>query len=148
MTAARLDYTLSGTPDRAWGSATSDAPPSFRDGEQPYQIGVGPTTATVAPGGSTKVGIRALPMSGGTGPEVRFRVETPEGITATPAEGTVIDRVQEIMLGSTADTPQGFYDVKVTVTSQGTSYEQPVALTVAAPGTLLAAYDNTGISDD
>ena len=43
---------------------------------------------------------------------------------------------------------QGFYDVRITVTSGGTSYEQPVALTVAAPGTLLAAYDNTGISDD
>jgi hypothetical protein len=38
--------------------------------------------------------------------------------------------------------------VTVTVASGGTSYEQPVSLTVAAPGTLLAAYDNTGFSDD
>ncbi|MFF5188419.1 GH92 family glycosyl hydrolase [Streptomyces sp. NPDC000345] len=144
----RLDYTLSGTPDKAWGSDPSDAPPSFRTGEQPYQIGVGPTTATLAPGGSTKVGIRALALSGGTGPEVRFRVETPAGITATPAEGTVAGGAQEITLGSARETDQGFYDVKVTVTSGGTSYAQPVALTVAAPGTLLAAYDNTGVSDD
>ncbi|WP_328874375.1 GH92 family glycosyl hydrolase [Streptomyces sp. NBC_00287] len=145
----RLDLTLSGTPDKAWGSAPADAPPSFRDGEQPYQIGVGPTTATLAPGDSTKVGIRALSMSGtGTGPEVRFRVEAPDGITATPAEGTVVDGAQEITLGTTEDTPQGFHDVTVSVTSDGTSYEQPVSLTVAAPGTLLAAYNNTGISDD
>lgn len=143
-----LDYTLSGTPDKDWGSAAADAPPSFREGEQPYQIGVGPTTATIAPGGSTKVGIRALALSGGAGPEVRFRVEAPDGVTATPAEGTVVDGSQEITLSSTETTPQGFYDVKVTVTSDGTSYEQPVSLTVAAPGTLLAAYDNTGISDD
>jgi predicted alpha-1,2-mannosidase len=27
-----LDYTLAGTPNRAWGSAAEDAPPSFRDG--------------------------------------------------------------------------------------------------------------------
>ncbi|GHG58544.1 hypothetical protein GCM10018980_45900 [Streptomyces capoamus] len=34
------------------------------------------------------------------------------------------------------------------MTSGDSSYEQPVTLTVAAPGTLLAAYDTTGISDD
>ncbi|MGW2832320.1 GH92 family glycosyl hydrolase [Streptomyces sp. NPDC001286] len=144
----RLDFTLSGTPDKTWGADPSDAPPSFRAGEQPYQIGVGPTTTTVAPGGSAKVDIRALSMSGGAGPEVRFKVETPDGITATPAQGTVADGEQEITLASSADTKQGYYDVKVTVTSQGTSYEQPVALTIAAPGTLLAAYDNAGVSDD
>ncbi|MER7841284.1 GH92 family glycosyl hydrolase [Streptomyces sp. NPDC096040] len=142
----RLDYTLSATPNRTWG--TSSVPPSFRQGEQPYQIGVGPTTATLAPGDSAQVAIRALSLTGGTGPEVRFRVETPDGVKATPAEGTVTDGSQRITLSTTRGTPQGYYDVQVTVTSTGTSYSQPVALTVAAPGTLLAAYDNTGVSDD
>lgn len=138
----RLDYTLSGTPAPAWGAAPEDAPPSFREGEQPYQIGVGPTTATLAPGGTTKIAVRALPMSGGG--ELRFRVETPEGITATPSEGTVVEGTQEITLKAATDIPQGFYDVKVAVPS----YAQSVALTVAAPGSLLAAYNGTGISDD
>ncbi|MFF1725202.1 GH92 family glycosyl hydrolase [Streptomyces sviceus] len=143
----RLDYTLSTEPAPAWGADA--APPSFRAGEQPYQIGVGPTAATIAPGGSTKTGVRALSLNGdGTGPEVRFRVRTPEGITASPAEGTVADGSQEITLSTTEGTAQGFYDVTVAVTSDGTAYEQPVSLTVAAPGTLLAAYDNTGVSDD
>ncbi|WP_020122175.1 GH92 family glycosyl hydrolase [Streptomyces canus] len=143
----RLDYTLSTEPAPAWGADA--APPSFRAGEQPYQIGVGPTAATVAPGASTKTGVRALSLSGdGAGPEVRFRVRTPEGITASPAEGTVVDGSQEITLSTTEGTAQGFYDITVAVTSDGTTYEQPVSLTVAAPGTLLAAYDNTGISDD
>ncbi|MEV5383416.1 GH92 family glycosyl hydrolase [Streptomyces sp. NPDC052721] len=142
----RLDYTLSATPDRDWGA--SSPPPSFREGEQPYQIGVGPTTATLAPGDSTKIGVRALSLTGGTGPEVRFRVETPAGVTATPAEGTVTDGSQEITLTAARDAQQGFADVRVTVTSGDSSYEQPVALTVAAPGTLLAAYNSTGVSDD
>ncbi|MEU6308418.1 GH92 family glycosyl hydrolase [Streptomyces chartreusis] len=142
----RLDYTLSATPDPAWGA--SEAPPSFRAGEQPYQIGVGPTTATVAPGGSAEVGIRALSMSGGAGPDVRFRVDAPDGITASPAEGTVTDGSQKITLTSAEGAKQGFYSVEVTVTSGGSSYVQPVSLTVAAPGTLLAAYNNTGVSDD
>ncbi|MFC3574747.1 GH92 family glycosyl hydrolase [Streptomyces yaanensis] len=144
----RLDYALSGTPNRTWGTDPADAPPSFRQGEQPYQIGVGPTAATLAPGDSTEVGIRALALSGGTGPEVRFTVETPDGVTASPAEGTVKDGAQEITLTADKTARQGFYDVKVTVTSGDTSYAQPVALTLAAPGTLLAAYNNTGISDD
>ncbi|WP_327432476.1 GH92 family glycosyl hydrolase [Streptomyces sp. NBC_01236] len=143
-----LDYTLSDTPDQQWGSSEAAAPPSFREGEQPYQIGVGPTTATLAPGGSTKLDIRALALSGGAGPEVRFHVDVPEGVTATPAEGTVTDGTQQITLSAGEDAQQGFYDVKVTVTSADTSYEQPVALTVAAPGSLLAAYNNTGVSDD
>ncbi|MEV6051500.1 GH92 family glycosyl hydrolase [Streptomyces sp. NPDC052107] len=143
-----LDYTLSGTPNRTWGSDPVSAPPSFREGEQPYQIGVGPTAATLAPGDSTKTVVRALSLNGGTGPEVRFRVDTPAGVTATPAEGTVTDGLQEITLTAAKDAAQGFADVKITVTSGDTSYRQPVALTVAAPGTLLAAYDNTGISDD
>ncbi|MCS0602232.1 GH92 family glycosyl hydrolase [Streptomyces sp. LP11] len=142
----RLDYTLSTTPDRTWGA--DSPPPSFREGEQPYQIGVGPTAATLAPGESTKIGIRALSLSGGTGPEVRFRVETPAGVTATPAEGTVTDGAREITLAAAPDAAQGFADVRVTVTSGATSYRQPVSLTVAAPGSLLAAYDNTGVSDD
>ncbi|MFF8863038.1 GH92 family glycosyl hydrolase [Streptomyces sp. NPDC015139] len=142
----RLDYTLSASPNHAWGAGSP--PPSFREGEQPYQIGVGPTAATLAPGDSTKIGIRALSLTGGTGPDVRFRVETPAGVTAAPAEGTVTDGAQEITLTAAKDAEQGFADVKVTVTSGDTSYRQPVSLTVAAPGTLLAAYDNTGVSDD
>ncbi|MFJ4786603.1 GH92 family glycosyl hydrolase [Streptomyces sp. NPDC088794] len=142
----RLDYTLSSTPNRDWG--TSQAPPSFRDGEQPYQIGVGPTAATIAPGESAEVDIRALAVSGGTGPEVRFKVETPDGISASPAEGTVTDGSQKITLSAAKDVKQGFFEAKVTVTSGDDSYVQPVALTVAAPGTLLAAYNNTGVSDD
>nr|BFD82052.1 GH92 family glycosyl hydrolase [Streptomyces sp. Xyl84] len=144
----RLDYTLSSTPNRAWGSDPAAAPPSFRQGEQPYQIGVGPTTATLAPGESTKVSVRALSLNGGQGPDVRFRVEAPAGVTASPAEGTVTGGSQEITLSAGKDTAQGFYDVSVTVTSGEQSYEQPVALTLAAPGTLLAARNNTGVSDD
>ncbi|MEU2717667.1 GH92 family glycosyl hydrolase [Streptomyces sp. NPDC007205] len=142
----RLDYTLSATPDRAWGA--DSPPPSFREGEQPYQIGVGPTAATLAPGDSTRTTVRALSLTGGTGPEVRFRVDTPAGVTAAPAEGTVSGGVQEITLTVAKGAAQGFADVKVTVSSGDTSYEQPVLLTVAAPGSLLAAYNSTGVSDD
>ncbi|MFI1356728.1 GH92 family glycosyl hydrolase [Streptomyces sp. NPDC020898] len=147
-----LDYTLAATPNPTWGSAPSDAPPSFREGEQPYQIGVGPTTATIAPGGSTGVDIRALSLTGGPGkgPEVRFEVATPTGVTATPASGTVVDGNQRITLAAHPGAEQGFSTARIKVTSTDTAYEQrqPISLTVAAPGSLLAAYNNTGTSDD
>lgn len=144
----RLDYTLSRTADRTWGADAADAPPSFREGEQPHQVGVGPTTATIAPGGGTKVGIRALSLRGGAAPKVRFRVEVPDGVTASPAEGEFTDGSQEITLSTAGDVKQGFYDAKVAVSYGDTSYEQPVSLTVAAPGSLIAAYNGTGVSDD
>lgn len=144
-----MDYTLSGTPNRTWGSDPGSAPPSFHEGEQPYQIGVGPTAATLAPGDSTRTVVRALSLNGGTGPEVRFRVDTAAGVRATPAEGTAVtDGVQEITLTAARTAAHGFAAVTITVTSGDTSYRQPVTLTVAAPGTPLAAYDDTGISDD
>ena len=145
-----LDYTLAATPHPTWGTAPSDAPPSFRSGEQPYQIGVGPTTATLAPGGSAAVDIRALSLTGAgdKDPEVRFEVETPPGVTATPASGRVANGTQRITLAAPATTDQGFYEARIKVTSTDTAYEQPISLTVAAPGSLLAAYNNTGTSDD
>ncbi|MGW1717824.1 GH92 family glycosyl hydrolase [Streptomyces sp. NPDC002156] len=145
-----LNYTLATTPHPTWGTAPSDTPPSFRAGEQPYQIGVGPTTATIAPGGSAGVDIRALSLTGadGNAPEVRFEVETPPGVTATPASGRVVNGTQRITLAAPATTDQGFYEARIKVTSTNTAYEQPIALTVAAPGSLLAAYNNTGTSDD
>ncbi|MEU4928922.1 GH92 family glycosyl hydrolase, partial [Streptomyces yokosukanensis] len=142
----RLDYTLSATPNRGWGA--DRPPPSFREGEQPYQIGVGPTSATLAPGDSTRTVVRALSLHGGSGPDVRFRVHTPAGVTAVPAGGTVEGGAQVIILTAARDARQGFSDVKISVAAAGTSYEQPVSLKVAAPGTLLAAYDGTGICDD
>ncbi|ELP70706.1 GH92 family glycosyl hydrolase [Streptomyces turgidiscabies] len=145
-----LDYTLAATPHPTWGTAPSDAPPSFRSGEQPFQFGVGPTTATLAPGGSARVDIRALSLTGtaNRGPEVRFEVETPTGVTATPVSGRVVDGVQRITFSAPPTAGQGFHEARIRVTATDTAYEQPVALTVAAPGSLLAAYDNTGTSDD
>ncbi|MFF0062463.1 GH92 family glycosyl hydrolase [Streptomyces sp. NPDC005279] len=145
-----LDYTLGKEPDRSWGSAADSAPPSFRTGEQPYQIGVGPTTGTIAPGGSLTVKVAAVQVSSGTGPDVDFKVTTPAGLTASPASGTVgPNGTAEIRLTAGEETAEGFYDAEVTVTSDGgPAVKQPVTLTVARPGSLLAAYNNAGASDD
>ena len=110
-----LDYTLSATPDRSWGSAEAAAPPSFRTGEQPYQIGVGPTAATLAPGGSTALDIRALALAAAPGPRSASTWTCPPGVTATPPRARSTDGAQRIALTAADDAEQGFYDVKVTV---------------------------------
>ncbi|WP_405810346.1 GH92 family glycosyl hydrolase [Streptomyces sp. NBC_00210] len=146
----RLDYILGKEPNRSWGSATDAAPPSFRTGEQPYQIGVGPTTGTIAPGGSLTIKVAAVQVSSGTGPAVDFKVTAPTGLTASPASGAVgPDGTAEIKLTAAEQTPEGFYDAEVAVTSDGgLSVKQPVTLTVAEPGSMLAAYNNVGACDD
>ncbi|WP_405889550.1 GH92 family glycosyl hydrolase [Streptomyces sp. NBC_00133] len=146
----RLDYILGKEPNRSWGSATDAAPPSFRTGEQPYQIGVGPTTGTIAPGGSLTIKVAAVQVSSGTGPAVDFKVTAPTGLTASPASGAVgPDGTAEIKLTAAEQTPEGFYDAEVAVTSDGgLSVKQPVTLTVAGPGSMLAAYNNVGACDD
>ena len=79
---------------------------------------------------------------------MRFRVEVPDGGHRVPRRGSADAGEQAITLSTAKDVKQGFYDAKVTVTFGDTSYEQPVSLTVAAPGSLVAAYNSTGISDD
>ncbi len=71
----RLDYTLGTTANTAWGSNPADAPPSFRDGEQPidhsqpFHLTVSPTSTTLAPGGSIDAAVRAKRLSDDKGSE-------------------------------------------------------------------------------
>jgi putative alpha-1,2-mannosidase len=73
----RLDYTLFGTPDTTWGSAPSDAPPSFRDGETASLSFVDPPRVVVPVGASDTAAIACGscpgPRGPGTGPPRRRR---------------------------------------------------------------------------
>ena len=59
-----LDYSLGATPNRAWGSAPQDAPPSFSAGPVSFPpatraaVSVTPQQVRVAPGGTTQVAVK------------------------------------------------------------------------------------------
>jgi predicted alpha-1,2-mannosidase len=62
-----LDYTLSGTPDTAWGSAPWSAPPSFRDGETASLSFVDPPRVVAPAGESADAAIGVRDLSGAAG---------------------------------------------------------------------------------
>ncbi|MBB4676058.1 GH92 family glycosyl hydrolase [Crossiella cryophila] len=146
-----LEYTMDTKPNTAWGAAAADAPPSWRDGEQPYQIGVGPDHLVTTPGGSTKAEVTVYHLSGAQ-PEVRYSIAPTPGLKIEPSSGLVPikDGVGKVEFTVTAETAgQGYHPVNATVTvSGGKTTTRQLTVKVAAPRTWFAALDNTGVSDD
>ncbi|HKN55433.1 MAG TPA: glycoside hydrolase domain-containing protein, partial [Amycolatopsis sp.] len=147
----RLDFTLGSSPT-SWGSGAGDVPPSFRDGEVPVRGRVGPGRIVVTPGSEgTKATVTAEGItSEGT---VTWEAQPPAGLAVTPSSGTLTvgkngSATQEILITATASADRVF-SVPVKFTGAGTQ-QLPAYLpvTVGRPGTLHAAYTNTGVTDD
>ncbi|MEC3980339.1 GH92 family glycosyl hydrolase [Amycolatopsis sp. H20-H5] len=149
---ATLDYSLSATPT-TWGSAAADTPPSFRDGEKPSLSFVDPARV-VAPAGSTSkasVGVQDL---SGTAHSWNWTATGVDGITVSPASGTVaVPSAGKAAADITVTVPPGTADgprrIPVTFSSAGLASTQAVlTVLVAQPGSWLATVNNPGISPD
>jgi predicted alpha-1,2-mannosidase len=152
----KLDFTLSTTPNTSWGSSPGDAPPSFRDGEQPikheqpFYLTVSPDKPTVAPGGELTAAVVAKRLYDGD-PAVTYTITGQDGLVFTPATGTVPidDTGAKFTISTAPGTPQGFYTATATVNVAGAKpVVLPLTVKVAPPGSMLAAVNNIGISDD
>ncbi|PRY42843.1 GH92 family glycosyl hydrolase [Umezawaea tangerina] len=152
----KLDYVLGTTANTSWGSNPADAPPSFRDGEQPikhdqpFYLTVSPTSPTLAPGGSVTAAVQAKRLYDGD-PAVTYTATGDSALVFTPATGTVPidDTGARFAISTTPDAPQGFYSATVTVTVAGAQpVVLPLTVKVAPPGSMLAAVNNIGASDD
>jgi predicted alpha-1,2-mannosidase len=151
-----LDYTLGTEPDTSWGSAASDAPPSFRQGEQPYFTGVGPARVRVQPGDTSEqvtVTVRSLRDEDST---LHWTADPPKGLTVTPAEGDVKVPAAGGEDGTTTftveatDDASGFFTVPLTLRDDSgeTGAKASLAVTVAQRGSVQWYLDNNGISAD
>ncbi|WP_434439642.1 GH92 family glycosyl hydrolase [Lentzea sp. E54] len=147
----RLDFVLGKSPS-SWGTGASDAPPSFRDGEQPirhdqpYYLTVEPRQLVVEPGKSVTAKINAVKLYDGD-PKATYTITGSDALTFTPTTGTV---PAEFTVAAGADAAQGFYDITVTINVEGAG--KPVVLPqtvkVAPAGSMLAAVNNVGASAD
>ncbi|KJK43617.1 alpha-mannosidase [Lentzea aerocolonigenes] len=147
----KLDFVLGRTPS-SWGSGASDAPPSFRDGEQPikhdqpYFLTVEPRDLVAEQGKPTTVKVNAVKLYDGD-PKATFKVDIDPLIGISPSTGTVPG---EFTITPDPSAKDGFYDFTVTVTVEGAA--KPVVLPktvkVAPAGSMLAAVNNVGASDD
>jgi lysophospholipase L1-like esterase len=108
---------------------------------------------TVAPGGRTTVQVSASNTTG-QARVAHVSLTPPAGLQADPASADITVPAHgsssvPVSLSAAASARQGFYRVPVAVTGGG-GQGSPLDLTVLAarPGSLLAAVNNTGISDD
>jgi predicted alpha-1,2-mannosidase len=91
---ASLTVDLGGAPDRVWGAAPSDAPPSFSTGAAPAVPFTDPGgSLNVPPGGSAllRLGVQEASPSGGSRSVelVSWRAVPSAGVTLSPASGTL-----------------------------------------------------------
>ncbi len=149
---ATLDWNMGSTPSD-WGNAPKDAPPSYTAGLRSAVGFVGSQQVTVAPGGSTTVQIGAHDAAS-RAQAVQASVSAPAGLSVTPASATLHvpkDGAASINVTVTAgsSTAQTFYSVPVIfTTASGSTESLSLLVLVAQPGSLLTAYNNSGISDD
>lgn len=152
-TGGTLDFSLSSTPDTSWGTAPSDAPPSFRDGETPALSFVDPARVVVPSGSSGSVAVGAQDLSG-TARTWHWTAAPPAGITVTPSSGDIQvpagGKAQTNATVSVAQgTADGSYQVPITLSAPGEpSVSGTLSLLVAQPGSWLATVNNAGISPD
>ncbi|HET9143685.1 GH92 family glycosyl hydrolase, partial [Actinophytocola sp.] len=149
-----VDFQLSATPDPAWGAAQADAPPSFRDGEVGQRGYVEPSRLVVAAGGSAGFAVGAQDFTG-SGAIVRWSAAPPPGIRVSPVSGELTvpagaKTTAPLTVAVDAGVGQSTYRVPVTFTGPGGTALAGAVLQVlvAEPGSLRAAFDNTGVSPD
>ncbi|MEU6339603.1 lectin [Streptomyces sp. NPDC046977] len=151
---ATLDFTLGTSPNTAWASAPSAAPPSDATGQRTVLAGSGPSGAglVLAPGGSGS-GTLDLVNIGAKEEVVRWTAQVPSGVSMDTTSGS-------LTLGAGAKTAhpvtvtgggaEGTYDIVFSLsTASGTDLGTTVLhVAVAEPGALWPYYTNEGVHPD
>ncbi len=155
-TGGRLDFALSASPDTDWATSRDAAPRSYRGDEQPFLANADRNQVTIAPGGSAEVTVHGQRL-GGKDTSLTVSAEPPDGLVVSPAEphleldpktgsGTV-----DLEVTAAPGTSEGYYEFPLTVRNddpEGEPVRRSVIVLVAPEGSLAAALDNTGSSDD
>ena len=149
-----LNYTLSSTANTSWGAAAADAPPSYQYGEAPVRVSFNPGRAVVASGTTAQVSLVAASITSNAA-TVNWSATAPSGLSITPASGSLSVSAfsttsQSFSVTVAAGTADGYYSVPFTLkTSDGTQLPAlTLPVVVAQPGSMLANFNNIGISDD
>ncbi|MEY9964049.1 putative alpha-1,2-mannosidase [Streptacidiphilus sp. MAP12-16] len=151
---ATLDYTLGSTPNTAWGSSASAAPPSDSTGQRDIVAATGPSGAglVLAPGASG-TGTLDLVNISGSPVSVSWSAKPPAGVTLTATAGSVTvpaNSRAEQQLQVTAGGAEGAYSVPISLSTGGVGTLPPTALhvAVATAGSLWPYATGTGVYAD
>ncbi|HTX56014.1 MAG TPA: GH92 family glycosyl hydrolase [Candidatus Acidoferrales bacterium] len=135
-----LAFALASSPNRSWGSAADDAMPAFaRNGRAfpastPVRVTTSDPAVQLAPGLRNASAIITFHNTGATPESVTWRVQTQDGLSASPPAGSIALDPQASQSVSIvlASGESGLYDLRVTgVDGHGAPF-QPLTLDVRA----------------
>jgi predicted alpha-1,2-mannosidase len=120
-----LNFTLAATPNENWGSASSEAPPSFSAGPVKFPpstraaLDISPGQVRLSPGSSTTVTVEADNTNGTAPATVTWNASTPSGssgLSVTPAGGTLTAPAggtaqATVTITAAAGMTAGYYEV-------------------------------------
>jgi predicted alpha-1,2-mannosidase len=147
-----LDFTLSATPNMAWGVGAGDAPPSFGAGPGPVKfppstraaLAVSPGQIRLSPGSSTTVTVEADNTLGTTSAAgVAWQASAPagSGLSVSPAGSTLAVAAggtaqTTVTISAAAGMATGYYQVAFAANASNGAVIPGVSLlaTVAQPG--------------
>jgi predicted alpha-1,2-mannosidase len=155
-----LGFTLAATPDKSWGSAGADAPPSYGAGPVRFppstlaSVTATPGQAAVNPGSTTQVSVNVDNTSGVTPAKVTWQATAQAGLTVTPATATVTAAAgatvsKKVTVAAGASLATGYYQVTLTAHAANGAVIQPTSIlvTVSKPGQHIDTAYVTNYSD-
>ncbi|WP_204080784.1 GH92 family glycosyl hydrolase [Mycobacterium riyadhense] len=131
-TGGDIRYSLSGRPNKDWGTDESSAPPSFGAGSSAVTVNVSQPIVTIAPGSSGAATVDAQRMIDGAGDYTITGTASHSGITAAPQSGRFSDKGSaEVTVPITVaqSVPEEYYLVYLTATV-GNSSRRSIVLVV------------------
>ena len=152
--ATTLDFTLGTTANTSWGSAVGHAPPSYADGSAPAIVRFDQGSVTVAPGGASAT-VNLIAHNTTDSPiQIDVAPNPPSGVTVTPqttplsvpADG---ESQVQLTVSAAGGTAENDYLVPIGLAVGAHAMTPPnLPVIVAASGSILRAYDSTGITSD
>jgi putative alpha-1,2-mannosidase len=112
-----LAFSLSGRPDKAWGTADSSAPPSFGAGSSAVTVNVWPAAVELAAGESDNVTVNLQRMIDGPGGYTITGAADVKGITAATTSGQFAadgSASATVAISVTQSVPDGYYPLVLT----------------------------------
>lgn len=145
----KVDFRLTSRPSRTWGTATSDAPPSYPTGSAALAVHATPDNPAVTPGSTTDLTVDVQRLVR-TPAKVRLAATSrTHGITVSSGSarlnGTGAARAT-LSLHVAASVPDGDYPVRLSARSGAHRVDSTLTVRVARKGGLLAATSKVGIS--
>jgi predicted alpha-1,2-mannosidase len=120
-----LDFTLSTTPNKQWGAAACDAPPSYPAGKVQFPastraaLDLDPGQVRVSPGSSTTIEVENDNTLGTSSTAVTWDETATSGLTVSPATGTITAGAGDtasaaVTINAAASMAAGYYQVAFT----------------------------------